>query len=63
MLMNIQMPGGKGFEALAKIRAYEGPATTRIVAMTASASEPDQQRYLAAGFLSKPIDSAKLTSS
>lgn len=63
VLMDIQMPGGNGFEALAQIRAYEELATTPIVAMTASASEPDQQRYLEAGFdgfLSKPIDSAKL---
>jgi len=33
------------------------------VAMTASASEPEQRRYLEAGFdafLSKPIDSAEL---
>lgn len=63
VLMDIQMPDGNGFEALVQIRACEGLATTPIVAMTASASEPDQQRYLAAGFdgfLSKPIDSPKL---
>ncbi len=63
VLMDIQMPGGNGFEALAQIRAHESLAAIPIVAMTASASESDQLRYLEAGFdafLAKPIDSAKL---
>lgn len=63
VLMDIQMPGGNGFEALAQIRAHESLAAIPIVAMTASASESDRLRYLEAGFdafLSKPIDSAKL---
>ncbi|MCP4906551.1 MAG: response regulator, partial [bacterium] len=63
VLMDTQMPGGNGFEALAQIRAHESLAAIPIVAMTASASESDQLRYLEAGFdafLAKPIDSAKL---
>jgi signal transduction histidine kinase/CheY-like chemotaxis protein len=63
VLMDIQMPGCNGFEALAQIRAHESLAAIPIVAMTASASESDQTRYLDAGFdafLSKPIDSVKL---
>ena len=63
VLMDIQMPSCNGFEALAQIRAHESLAAIPIVAMTASASESDQTRYLEAGFdafLSKPIDSVKL---
>ena len=63
VLMDIHMPDCDGFDALAQIRAHESLATIPIVAMTASASESDQTRYLEAGFdafLSKPIDSIKL---
>ncbi len=63
VLMDIQMPGCDGFEALAQIRAHESLAAIPIVAMTASASESDRARYLAAGFnafLPKPIDSIEL---
>ena len=63
VLMDIQMPDCNGFDALAQIRAQENLAGIPIVAMTASASEPEQMRYLEAGFdafLSKPIDSVKL---
>jgi CheY-like chemotaxis protein len=63
VLMDIHMPDCNGFDALAQIRAQESLAGIPIVAMTASASEPEQRRYLEAGFdafLSKPIDSAKL---
>jgi signal transduction histidine kinase/ActR/RegA family two-component response regulator len=63
VLMDIHMPDCDGFEALAQIRADESLAAIPVVAMTASASESDQRRYLEAGFdafLSKPIDSAKL---
>jgi signal transduction histidine kinase/ActR/RegA family two-component response regulator len=63
VLMDIQMPDCNGFEALAQIRAQESLAAIPIVAMTASASESDRSRYLAAGFnafLPKPIDSVEL---
>ncbi len=63
VLMDIHMPDCNGFDALAQIRAQESLAGIPIVAMTASASEPEQRRYLEAGFdafLSKPIDSAEL---
>ena len=63
VLMDIHMPSCDGFEALAQIRAQESLAAIPIVAMTASASESDRVRYLAAGFnafLPKPIDSVEL---
>jgi CheY-like chemotaxis protein len=63
VLMDIHMPDGDGFDALAQIRANESSAAIPVVAMTASASESDQARYLEAGFdalLSKPVDSSKL---
>ncbi|MFP8875548.1 MAG: ATP-binding protein [Myxococcota bacterium] len=63
VLMDIHMPDCDGFDALAQIRAHESLASIPVVAMTASASESDQARYIEAGFdafLSKPIDSIKL---
>ncbi len=63
VLMDIHMPDCNGFDALAQIRAHESLAIIPVVAMTASASESDQTRYLEAGFdafLSKPVDSTKL---
>ena len=63
VLMDIHMPDCDGFDALARIRAQESLAAIPIVAMTASASASDRTRYLEAGFdgfLSKPVDTAKL---
>jgi signal transduction histidine kinase/CheY-like chemotaxis protein len=63
VLMDIHMPGCDGFEALARIRSNEALVDIPIVAMTASASDTDRQRYVQAGFngfLAKPIDSGKL---
>jgi two-component system cell cycle response regulator DivK len=59
ILMDIQLPGMSGIEALAHLRA--DPTTREIpnVAVTASAMMQDRQRILAAGFdgyQSKPID-------
>jgi two-component system cell cycle response regulator DivK len=59
ILMDIQLPGMNGIDALGHLRA--DPSTRRIpvVAVTASAMMQDRQRILAAGFdayQSKPID-------
>ena len=59
ILMDIQLPGMNGIDALLELRA---DATTRdipVMAVTASAMTQDRQKILAAGFdayQSKPID-------
>ncbi len=65
ILMDVQMPEMDGFEAVAAIRAAEGPTGggVPIVALTAHAMKGDRERCLRSGFdeyLSKPIRSADL---
>ena len=60
ILMDIQMPGISGFEAIRRIRAQadEAAASIPIVALTALAMAGDRERCLEAGatdYLSKPI--------
>ncbi|WP_165226831.1 response regulator [Aquisphaera insulae] len=66
VLMDIQMPGMDGFQALAAIREIEGHRAGGIpvVALTAHAMGGDRERCLGAGFngyLSKPIRVPELT--
>ena len=59
ILMDIQLPGMNGIDALAHLRADASTRHIPIVAVTASAMMQDRQRILAAGFdayQSKPID-------
>lgn len=59
ILMDINLPGMTGVEALAALRADAATAAIPVVALTALAMEDDRARMLAAGFdgyLSKPVD-------
>ena len=59
VLMDIQLPGIDGVEALDRLRADDRFASSPVLALTAQAMEGDRERFLAAGFdgyLSKPVD-------
>ena len=59
ILMDLQLPGIDGFEALARLRGHDETRRVPVVALTASAMSRDRERALAAGFdgfLEKPID-------
>jgi two-component system cell cycle response regulator DivK len=63
VLMDVQLPGIDGIEALARLRADERTGSMTVVALTAQAMSGDRERFLEAGFdgyLSKPIDIAEL---
>ena len=66
VLMDIQMPEMDGMTATRLIREMpqSGKANIPIIALTANAMKGDEQEYLAAGmndYLTKPVDSASLT--
>ncbi len=59
VLMDAQLPGIDGIEALRRLRANERTAETPVVALTAQAMAGDRERFLEAGFdgyISKPVD-------
>ena len=59
ILMDIQLPGIDGIEALRRLRADEGTRAIPIIAVTASALDRDRQKIMAAGFdgyQAKPLD-------
>ena len=58
ILMDIQLPGMDGLDALAALRADVVTAAIPVVAFTAFAMKDDRERFLDAGFhgyLEKPI--------
>jgi two-component system cell cycle response regulator DivK len=59
VLMDIQLPGINGMEALRQVRAIPGCAKIPVVAFTASVTPTDRSQISAAGFdafISKPIN-------
>jgi PAS domain S-box-containing protein len=58
VLMDINLPGMNGFEALRELRSMDRTKNIPVIALTAAASERDRQRGLALGFfryLTKPV--------
>jgi two-component system cell cycle response regulator DivK len=63
VLMDVQLPGIDGVEALARLRGDSRTASIPVFALTAQAMHGDRERFLAAGFadyLSKPVEIAEL---
>jgi two-component system cell cycle response regulator DivK len=59
ILMDIQLPGINGIEALGRLRADERTKKIPVIAVTASAMTHDRQKIMAAGFdgyQTKPIN-------
>ncbi len=59
ILMDIQLPGMNGIEALKRLRADPRTKKIPVIAVTASAMTHDRQKIMAAGFdgyQSKPIN-------
>lgn len=50
ILMDIQLPGIDGIEALRRLRADETTRAIPVIAVTASALDRDRQKIMAAGF-------------
>jgi two-component system cell cycle response regulator DivK len=58
VLMDVQLPGIDGTEALRRLRVEPQTADTPVVAVTAFAMKDDRARFLAAGFdgyIEKPL--------
>ena len=65
VLMDLHMPIMNGYEATAEIRKYPRHAQLPIIALSASVTDDDKQRSLAAGmndFIAKPININELLS-
>jgi two-component system, cell cycle response regulator DivK len=59
VLMDVQLPGIDGVEALERLRADAATASIPVVALTALAMKEDRERFMAAGFdgyLEKPVN-------
>lgn len=63
ILMDIQMPGIDGIEAMKQIRSQDGGDKVPVLALTAYAMKGDRERLLEDGFddyISKPFSIAEL---
>jgi len=59
ILMDIQLPGMSGIEALKALRAAPATASIPVIAITASVMQQDRQQIMSAGFngfIEKPIN-------
>jgi two-component system cell cycle response regulator DivK len=65
ILMDIQLPGIDGLEAIKRIRASKASVSIPIIAITSYAMTGDRERLLAAGcngYIEKPINSETIMS-
>jgi two-component system, cell cycle response regulator DivK len=65
VLMDVQLPGIDGAEALGRLRADPRTSGIPVIALTAQAMHGDRERFLKAGFdgyLSKPVDIVEFVS-
>jgi two-component system cell cycle response regulator DivK len=63
VLMDVQLPGIDGIEALVRLRADERTSAIPVLALTAQAMRGDRERFAEAGFdgyLAKPVDVLEL---
>jgi len=63
VLMDVQLPGMTGVEALTRLRGDARTSGIPVLAVTAQAMRGDRERFLEAGFdgyLSKPLDVLEL---
>ena len=62
VLMDVQLPGRDGLELTRDLKAEPATAEIPIVALTAHAMRGDDEQALAAGYISKPIDTRTFAS-
>jgi two-component system cell cycle response regulator DivK len=63
VLMDVQLPGIDGVQALRRLRSDPATAGIPVIAVTAFAMKEDRERFLAAGFdnyVEKPLDIREL---
>jgi two-component system, cell cycle response regulator DivK len=63
VLMDVQLPGIDGVQALRRLRSDPATARIPVIAVTAFAMKEDRERFLAAGFdnyVEKPLDIREL---
>jgi two-component system, cell cycle response regulator DivK len=59
VLLDIQLPGMDGVQALGRLRAHPATAAVPVIAVTAFAMKADRERFLELGFdryVEKPLD-------